>query len=199
MHVAGSEPKPVETILIVFGLLGLAAGAFHWSSSSLFVDVKQAVAEWLVDHGLVWPLEPLAPWWILTNYPEQNDTLSLLDGTVLIGYILASIVIIGGAVGGCLAAAVRILGRWSMPRLHHLAQSLIPIAACGVFLGLSSLTVTMLHAEGLTLNFVGALRAFLLAGASLWSLWLGWQIAGLYAEPYARRILSCFPSVWLLQ
>lgn len=31
VHVAGGEPKPVETLLIVFGLLGLAAGAFHWS------------------------------------------------------------------------------------------------------------------------------------------------------------------------
>jgi polyferredoxin len=193
VQVAGSEPKPVETILIIFGLLGLAAGAFHWSSSSLFVDVKQAVAEWLVDLGLVWPLEPLAPWWILTNYPEQNDALSLLDGAVLIGYILASTVIIGGTVGGCLAAAVRILGRWSMPRLHHLAQSLIPIAACGVFLGLSSLTVTMLHAEGLALDFVGALRALLLAGAGIWSLWLGWKIVGLYAEARAHRIVAMLP------
>jgi len=193
VQVAGSEPKPVETVLIVFGLVGLAAGAFHWSSSSLFVDVKQAVAEWLVDHGLVWPLEPLAPWWILTNYPEKNDVLSLLDGAVLIGYVLASTVIVGGTVGGCLAAAVRILGRWSMPRLHHLAQSLIPIAACGVFLGLSSLTVTMLRGEGLTLDFVGALRAFLLAGASIWSLWLGWQIAGLYAGARAHHIIAMLP------
>lgn len=192
VKVAGSEPKPVETILIVFGLLGLAAGAFHWSSSSLFVDIKQAAAAWLVDYGLVWPLEPVAPWWILTNYPEQNDVLSLLDGALLIGYIFASTVIVGGMVCGCLAAAVRLLGRWSMPRLHHLAQSLIPIAGCGVFLGLSSLTVTMLRAEGLTLDFVGALRAFLLAGASLWSLWLGWQIAGLYAEA-SRRIVAMLP------
>lgn len=193
VQVAGSEPKPVETILIVFGLLGLAAGAFHWSSSSLFVDVKQVIAEWLVDHGVMWPLEPLAPWWILTNYPEQNDVLSLLDGAVLIGYILASTVIVGGTVGGCLAAAVRILGRWSMPRLHHIAQSLIPIAACGVFLGLSSLTVTMLHAEGFALDFVGALRAFLLVGASIWSLWLGWQIAGLYAQASVHRVVAMLP------
>jgi hypothetical protein len=34
-------------------------------------------------------------------------------------------------------------------------QSLIPIAACGVFLGLSAITVTTLRAEGLTLGFVG--------------------------------------------
>jgi polyferredoxin len=193
VHVAGDLTRPAETILIIFGLLGLAAGAFHWSSSALFIDVKQAIAEWLVDHGSVWLLEPLAPWWILTNYPEQNDALSLLDGIVLIGYILASTVIIGGIVGGCLTAAAAFLGRWSTSRLHHLAQGLIPIAGCGVFMGLSSLTVTMLKAEGLTLDFVDALRAFLLAGASLWSLWLGWQIAGLYAKAPAYRLAATVP------
>ena len=193
VHVAGDDPKPVETLLIVFGLLGIAAGAFHWSSSSLFVDVKQAIADWLVNHGQIWPLEPLAPWWILTNYPDQNDMLSPLDGAVLIGYILASAAIIGGIVIACLTATVRILGRWSMPRLHHLAQGLIPVAACGVFLGLSSLTVTMLRAEGLTLDFVGALRAALLSGAGIWSLWLGWQIAGLYAGARTQRIVAMLP------
>lgn len=193
VHVAGDLPRPAETILIIFGLLGLAAGAFHWSSSGLFVDVKQAMAEWLVDHGAVWLLEPLAPWWILTNYPEQNDVLSLLDGIVLLGYILGSMLIIGGIVAGCLAATVRLWGRWSALRLHHIAQALIPIAACGVFLGLSSLTVTMLKAEGLALDFVGTLRALLLAGASLWSLVLGWQIAGLYAKAGTVRIASMLP------
>jgi polyferredoxin len=193
VHVAGDTPKPMETVLIVFGLLGLAAGAFHWSSSDLYVEVKQAMAGWLVDHGFLWLLEPLAPWWVLTNYPAQNDVLSLLDGIVLIGYILASTLIVGGAVAGCLAVAARVAGRWSAPRLHHLAQGLIPIAACGVFLGLSSLTVTMLKAEGLALDFVGALRAFVLAGASLWSLWLGWRIAGLYATASVRRLAAMLP------
>ena len=51
----------------------------------------------------------------------------------------------------------------------------------------------MLHAEGLTLDFVDALRAFLLAGATIWSLWLGWKIADLYTEVFARRIIAMLP------
>ena len=47
VHVAGNDPKPVETILIVFGLIGIAFGAFHWSSTALYIDVKQFLAEWL--------------------------------------------------------------------------------------------------------------------------------------------------------
>jgi polyferredoxin len=192
VHVAGKDPKPVETVLIVFGLIGLAFGAFHWSGSTLYVDVKQALAEWLVDHNLTWPLEPIAPWWILTNYPDQNDMLSPLDGMVLLMDIFGVAAALGGFVMLCLAAATGALG-WSSGRLHHLAQSLVPIAGCGVFLGLSALTFTMLRGEGLALDFVGALRAALLIGAGAWSLWLGWRISMLYTPSPFRRMAAMAP------
>ena len=193
VHVAGSEPRPVETILILFGLLGLATGAFHWNSSSLYVDVKQSIAGWLVDRDITWPLEPLAPWWLLTNYPDQNDTLSLLDGAVLIGYMLAVAAGLGSFLFACMAGATRLLAGWSTARLHHLTQSLVPVAGCGVFLGLSTLTVSMLRGEGFALDFVGPLRAALVVGAGIWSLWLGWQIAGLYTASSLRRVTAMIP------
>jgi hypothetical protein len=188
VHVAGLRTKPWETALIVFGLMGIAAGAFHWTSSDLFIDAKQALAETLVDLGWTWPLEPHLPWFVLTNYPDQNDMLTPLDGVLLVGYILGTAAVIGGAVSLCMAAATALLGKWSAQRFHHFAQTLIPIAGAGVFLGLSALTVTMLRAEGLALGFVGILRAAIIAGAGLWSIALAWRVAGLYAAPGPRRI-----------
>lgn len=193
VHVAGAEPRPVETLLIVFGLMGLAAGAFHWTNSDLYIAAKQSIAEWLVGHGMIWPLEGLAPWWILTNYPAQNDVMSLLDGTVLIGYMLGVMLVIGCIIAVLLGLSVRLLGRWSLARFHHLAQALIPLAGCGVFLGLSSLTVTMLRNDGFALGFIAPLRAGLLLGAVVWSLWLGWQIAALYTGSGVRRAAAMLP------
>ncbi|KAB2846113.1 MAG: 4Fe-4S binding protein [Hyphomicrobiaceae bacterium] len=190
VRVAASKPEPWETVLIVFGLVGLATGAFNWTSSARLVAVKQALAERLIGLGVTWPLEPILPWWLLTNYPAQNDTLSPLDGALLVGYILVSAIVIGGAILLCLAAASRLLGRWRSARLHHLAQGLIPIAGCGVFLGLSALTVTMLRAEGVWLGFVTPLRIALLAGASLWSAVLGWQITGVHSRVWPRRLAA---------
>lgn len=193
IHVAGDEPKAAETALILFGMLGLAAAAFHWASSDAFVAVKQFLAEWLVDHAILWPLQLGAPWWILTNYPAQNDVMTLLDGAVLLGYLAVVAMAIGGAVGGAVALATRLIGRWSTARFHHLVQGLIPLAACGVFLGLSMTTVSLLRHDGFTIAWVQPLRALLIAGASAWSLWLCWRIAARQGAPMLRRMAAMIP------
>ena len=90
----------------------------------------------------------------------------------------------------CLAAAARAFGPFATARVHHLAQSLIPIAACGVFLGLSATTLTQLRADGVSLGFVPPLRIALLVGASAWSVWLAWSIAGSYARSGPARAVA---------
>ena len=80
--------------------------------------------------------------------------------------------------------------RWSARRFHHLALSLTPVGGAGVFLGLSSLTVTMLRADGVLLPFVDAARATVLVAASLWSLRLAAGIARRYAASPWRRALA---------
>ncbi len=187
VNVAGSAPKPIETLLIVFGLMGVAAGAFHWSASPWYITIKQALATWLIDQNVMWPLQLYAPWWIFTNYAEVNDQLTLLDGAVLVFYILATALVIGALISACLWAATRSLGSWSWARFHHLAQSLIPIAACGVFLGLSATTVSLLRAEGVSFGFLSLLRAGLLAGAAIWSVALAWAIAGRWSADGVAR------------
>ena len=178
VHVAGDMPNKWQSALILFGLNGVAAGAFLWGSSALYVTIRQALAEKLVDFGLLWPISPVLPWWMLTNYPELNDAMTPLDGFVLVLYMLGTAAIFGLSAALCVAVAARACEtRWAWQRFHHFAQALIPVAGCGVFLGLSSLTVTMLKAEGVALPFIGFLRASLLILAGLWSLWLSWRIA----------------------
>jgi hypothetical protein len=135
VQVAGAAAKPWESLLIVFGLMGIASGAFHWSVSPWFVALKQALAAWLVDHHVLWPLKLQPPWWVLTDYPSANDQMTLLDGAVLLAYIMATAIAIGAPVSLCLWLAARSLSTSPGARFHHLAQSLIPIAACGVFFG----------------------------------------------------------------
>ncbi|TDR80744.1 4Fe-4S binding protein [Paludibacterium purpuratum] len=184
-----------QSALILYGLLGIAIGAFHWTGSDVFVAVKLWLADWLANHSILWPLDDGAPWWLLTHYPEVNDSFSWLDGAVLIGYILGAALLMGTVLGLLLAASVRLAGPWRPQRFHHLAQSLIPLAGCGVFLGLSALTVTLLKVEGVALWWVMPLRVGLLAGATLWSLNLGWRIVGGWQ---GRRVVAMPPLILAL-
>ncbi|OEI83352.1 4Fe-4S binding protein [Brucella sp. BO3] len=190
VEVAGDAPKPWESLLIIFGMMGIAAGAFQWASSPIYVDVKQWLAEWLVEHGGIAMIQPQLPWWVLTNYPDLNDMMTPLDGGLMIAYILAVACITSIAVGGLVAIANWALGGWKSARFHHLVQCLIPMAGCGVFLGLSATTVTLLKAEDVPLAFVSDLRILLLLGAVVWSAWLLWSVTRRYTSSVARRLVA---------
>ncbi|MGC4106888.1 MAG: hypothetical protein QM753_11125 [Thermomicrobiales bacterium] len=153
-----------------------------------------------------WPLGTTVPWWLLTNYPDRNDVLTVLDGTVLLAYVGVTAIVYGMGAGLCVALGTRAAGTWSWPRFHHLAQALIPMAGCGVFLGLSAMTVSLLRADGITLPDVATVRAMLLAGAVFWSAWLGWRIGGQWVRGGRLAVLTGFvalgacvgASAWIL-
>ncbi len=193
VELGAREATAWQTALIVFGLLGVAIGAFHWSASPWFVAIRQAIAAWLIDRDIYWPLAENAPWWLLTHYPEQNDALSWLDGALLLAYIGATALVWGGLTLALLALAVRAAGPWRSQRLHHLAQALIPLAGVGVFLGLSTITLTLLRGEGVVLPWVNTLRLVLLLAASAWSLALAWRILRHWGLPAGRALLGSLP------
>ena len=204
VRLGATESDHWQSILILFGLLGVAIGAFHWSVSPWFIAIKQTLAEWLADRNLIFLLEDSAPWWLLTHYPQLNDSFSWLDGGVLVGYILATALVMGTVLSSLLALSVRLTGSWQWARFHHLTQSLIPVGGCSVFLGLSALTVTLLKAEGLTLGWVGPLRLMLLAATNLWSMHLAIQIISRWGArmfvigPVLLALLWVDASWWLL-
>ncbi len=158
--------------LLIFGMLGVALGAFQWSSSPWFVAMKQAAAEWLVNREVWWALDTPGLWWLFTYYPEVNDVFTWLDGAVLLAYIGAEAWLLGGWIWLCLRLAAWVTGiAWT-----RLAMTLIPLAGAGVFVGLSLLTSSQLAGEGIALPWANSLRLTLLALAALWSVVLAWRL-----------------------
>lgn len=179
-----------QSVLILFGLLGIALGAFQWTVNPHFIEAKQWIAEWLIERDILWPFAENAPWWLLTHYPTQRDVFSWLDGALVAGYILGMGLLMGCALSAIVGLASRLLGPWQRQRFYHFCQALIPLAGCGVFLGLSALTVNLLRNDGVPVSWVGGLRLSLLTGASLWSLWLAVGITRRYAATAQRRLAA---------
>ena len=207
VRLGGETGTGRESALIICGLMGVAIGAFQWSVSPWFVDIKQALALWLIDHDIIWPLSLHMPWFILTDYPGRNDVMTVLDGSVMLAYIAGAALAMSLALGLPLALATRLLGRWQWRRFHHLALSLLPLAACGVILGLSAQTVTLLRADGVGLSWIGPARIAALGLAAAGSLALCWQISGRYASTPRRlaAVTAALPATgaalaaWILQ
>ncbi len=179
-----------QTTLIMCGLLGIAIGAFQWTVNPHFIVVKQLIAEWLIERNIMWPFAENAPWWVLTNYPTLRDVFSWLDGGLLVAYILGMGLLMGCGLTLAVGLASRLLGPWQKQRFYHLSQALIPLAGCGVFLGLSALTVNLLKNEGVPVFWANDVRLLLLIGTNLWSLWLAGGICRQYAASAWQRFAA---------
>lgn len=195
----GETPRTAEAVLLLFGMLGVAMGAFQWTVSPWFVRGKQAAAEWLVAHDIFWLLEESPAWWLLTRHPEAGDIFSWLDGAAILVWIGGCACVLGGLCWFAIRAAAHLTGvDW-----RRLALGLVPLAGIGLFLGLSMMSATHMRAEGVALGWLPALRGVLLAIGILWSAWLGWRLVrvphgthGAGAGATARRLLAGL--IWLL-
>ncbi|MBV4495729.1 4Fe-4S binding protein [Pseudomonas sp. SWRI12] len=177
--------SPWDARLLLFGVIGLAMGAFQWTVSPWFIDLKQNLAQWLVNHDWLWALQDNAPWWLLTHYPQLNDSFSWLDGFCIVAYLGLSALLMGTSLLFLMRLAAWLSGHTA--NYQPLALTLTPLGGAGLFLGLSATTVKLLRYEGLLLEWVPPARAALLTAAIAWSLWLGWKrLQASVASPIRR-------------
>lgn len=196
------QANPWDIALLFFGLLGVATGAFQWSASPWFVQLKQGLAEWFINHDFLTVLDTNAPWWILTHYPDTNDVFSYLDGLSILLYIFTTAFVISASLYLGLWLAGKVLKSVAMsadkPTVKcrsfewHLGYAFIPLAGASLFLGLSSLTIAMLKAEHLNLVGITSLRVGLLLLAYLWSGYLLARKLNDYNVKMSRKIIAFF-------
>ncbi len=178
-----------EVMLLVFGLLGIALGAFQWSASPWLVTAKQLVGAWLIDHDWTWMLQDNAAWWMLTNYPEKNEVFTWLDGALILAYIFATAITVATWCALCLYIG----GAMAGVQAWRLAYALLPLAGLSTFLGLSALTATLVRAQGVALPWIGVARSGILLLAVLWSARLAAGIANGRTTP--QKIIAVTAAV----
>ena len=108
----------------------------------------------------------------------------------------------GALLGGVILGAVWLAAKLAtIPELswQKLSLTLIPIAGAGIFLGLSSLTLALLQAEGFALAWARYFQMVILAVGSLFSLWLGVRliIRGISVRHFLALILLVVPIALL--
>jgi hypothetical protein len=189
VHGSGRLASTWETVLIVPVLLGLVPAALHWSDSGLFRMIRLWLVERCLDLHLAWPLSLRLPWWILTDYPLENDVMTSVDAVallVLLSVSVAAATIIFGIPLATCTMILRMRGRF----LHHLAQALIPLGSACLFSGLLSLTVSQLRSDGVIIPYSDLFRGGIVLAAAGWSAALVFQIGALCDTRLATRMCA---------
>lgn len=189
-EILGSRNRDVRTeeaLTLMLGVLGIATAAFLWSSSRWLVQVKSLLANWLIEHDILWPLNDNAPWWLLTHYPAANDMFTWLDGLCILAYILGGGLAVGLVVLGCIRLAARLAADPALS-WQRLSLALVPLAGMSIFLGLSMLTLGHLKAERVSLAWVAPVRVLLLVLGSSFAAWLGARL--LLRSARARVVIA---------
>jgi hypothetical protein len=190
MRIDPAEARAWDAALIVFGMIGLAIGAFEWSVTPWFVDLRTALASGVLDHGPAWLLADNAPWWLLTHYPDAHDVFAWLDGALIVGWIVGTALVLGGFITVCLAlASLPVRG---IRHAYALSYALTPLAGIGLFVGLSALTVGLAKGEGVQVHALPMLRCTLLGLGAAWSLRLGY--AQLRSRAAGSRLAFAFAA-----
>ncbi len=185
------DVRTEEALTLMVGVLGIATAAFLWSSSRALVQVKSWLANWLVEHDILWPLNDDAPWWLLTHYPAANDMFTWLDGLCILAYILGGGLAVGLTLVLCVRLAARVAGQADLS-WQRLALALIPLAGMSIFLGLSMLTLGHLKAERVALDWVAPVRVALLVLGSGFSAYLGARLLWRGLTPRTVTALALF-------
>ncbi len=190
------EHNPWLIHLLLFGILGVAIGAFTWTVSPWFIAYKQAIAEWLVVHGVYWPLNQDTPWWLFTHYPENNDAFNWVDGFCVVTYILGHGVVLGSVFSLVMFIASKITQQGKV-FYTHFCLALIPLGAAGLFLGLTATTVKLIRQNGFAILWVQDMRLMLLLCSTIWSLILAYRVVKKYPLNLIQQLGSmlCFTFV----
>ena len=189
----GKKNNIYDSLLIIFGLCGLAIAAFQWTNSFWFAHFRDLIDSWFLVHQTTWVFNTNVPWWLFTHYPERGDVFSWIYGFEVIAYIVLVGFFIGVVSTGLISLAAKITGRLTLQRFNHISQSLIPLGACSVFIGLSANTTTLLQKyANLGFFWVTPLKFGLLFLATVWSSMLAYQIIKRYTASRLHLVCSLF-------
>jgi len=177
-----------DSILIIYGLGGLALAAFQWTNSFWFLHFRNVIESWFLAHSIEWVFNTNAPWWVLTHYPERGDVFSWIYGVEILSYILIVGFLLGTINAVLIGVSVKVSGELTLKHFNHLSQSLIPLLASSIFIGLLANTLNMLQKYA-DLGFlqINYFKGGLLFLATCWSGYLAFNIIKQHTSSFMRR------------
>lgn len=177
---------------------GVALGGFLWLVLPLFQDWRQAVGEWVLDHGWNW-IDSVGPALLMSEHPARGETFFWLDFFMIVGFMLgcmaAMTAVLAGltVVASLLARAVGADGGFRR-RFSELAYQYAPVALVSLVISLGTELFEPLRPL-LGAGGVSAAKGAIFLIGVVWSIWLGERILARQGVAVTRRWLPLLPGL----
>jgi hypothetical protein len=190
--IARHHPALSEVWFLFLGT-GVALGGFLWLVLPQYQTLRMALVNWAMSNGHTWLGEP-GPSWLMVVHPEAREVFVWLDFLLIVGWMVAVMLALAGALAVLHAAGAWVAGRFGAAgsfrdRFVALSYQAAPAAMISLLLGLGVDLFKLLP------NIAAQpIKIAALVGAVVWGAALGWRILagmGLRGPGAAASLLPC--------
>ena len=173
------NPNASEMWFLFLGS-GSALGGFLWLTLPLYQSIRQIVGNWFIQNEIYW-VGNSGPSWLMSVHPEAREVFNWLDFIMIVSFMSATMLIIGGIMYSVTLLATKLAGSAGAidnfkQRSIQLAYQFMPVAAVSLLIGLGGELFSGLHHFGLTEVAISRVKASVFAFAFLWSVYLAYKI-----------------------
>ncbi len=192
------NPNAAE-IWFLFLATGLSLGGFLWLVLPQYLQLRQAVGVWAIDHGWDW-LGTAGPSLLMAAHPAGREVYTWLDFFMISGFMLGCAFALTAALGVFTACSSWIGGRLGADssgrrRLLELAYAYMPVAMVSLVIGLGEKLFAAVTTAGAPEAVVADVKAGLFALSVVWSLALGRRLLGVQGLSGVRRWATLVPVI----
>lgn len=202
----GSEIEQIRThranfaeAWMLFLDTGIALGAFLWLILPQYQQMRQAVAEFAIEHNWFGLLEAGSPW-LMSVHPDRGEVFTWLDFIMIVGFMSGFMLLMAVLLGGVTAIAARLSGRCGgdssfRQRFTELGYQYAPIAMGSLIIGLGSLLIDPIKETVFGPIGAQAVKVSLFLLCAVWSTQLGVRILAHQGVPAGKRWLPMIPGL----
>ncbi|MBC7951592.1 MAG: 4Fe-4S binding protein [Rhodospirillaceae bacterium] len=197
-QIAKRNPNLSEVLFLFLGG-GVALGGFLWGVLPFFVELRDALGLWAIEHDVAWLLES-GPSWLMSVHPDRREVFLWLDFVMITGFMAATMLaftlglslltMIASWLAGLAGANGTLRSRFL-----ELGYQFTPIAMVSLLIGLGGGLFTAMKSVGLPAEAVSMIKIALFVGGITWSLWLAWRILATQNVTGIRSLPALVPGL----
>lgn len=197
-RIRDHHANPAE-VWFLFLDTGVALGGFLWLVLPQYIQWRDAIGEWAIDHDWSWLLQ-VGPSWLMSVHPERREVFYWLDFCLIVLFMLGCMAVLTAILAATTTWCAKLAGRVGADgdfrsRFTELGYQYAPVAMVSLVIGLGAILFEPLRYTPLGATGVQMGKGLLFLFGMGWSVVLGYRILDRMGVAPGKRWLPLAPGV----